>query len=125
MPSSGGVASKGSLTLVEVLGQKWVHRFGNAAKLLGFDADSVFNGGNMFALCGAYGSELRSGPGGADFSRGKMKRKAMVVGYVYRRLRRLRPNASEADLPVVTACSPPRVFSPPPHFFPAGFPFFQ
>lgn len=89
----GWVEPENSYPPVEGLEQKWVRRFGNAHKTHGVDATSVFNTRGTLASCDTDESELRSAPGGARFSRGKLERKARVVGYAYRRVGRFRPNA--------------------------------
>lgn len=83
--------------MTELLEEHWVRRY-KAPRSSGFDADSVFNSKIMLAFCGAIGSECRSGPGGAHWSRGKMERKNMVVGYIYRRLARMFPKATKKQL---------------------------
>lgn len=90
--------SKDSDNIVNNMEDKWIRRFQNAPHSWGFDADSVFNSRTMLYFCGSYGTELRTGPGGAHWSRGKMERRNMTLGYLWRRLARLRPHATKEDL---------------------------
>ena len=90
--------SKDSVTLVAAMEEKWNRRFLQGPKSWGFDADSVFNSRTVDAFCGATSAELRSRPGGAHWSAGRLERRNMTIGYVWRRLVRLRPNATKQEL---------------------------